>query len=68
MNTCISFGTISTKPSVDNQSQTHITKRKIGRTEKDRSKIQRISLVDTGHCFELTNKFDNKKCDEFDGK
>ena len=68
MNTGMSFGTISTKPSVDNHSQTHMTIRKIGRTEKDRSKIQRIRLVDTGHCFELTNKFVNKQCDEFDGK
>ena len=63
----MSFGTISTKPSVDNQSQTHMTIRESGRTEKDRSKIQRIRLVDTGHCFGLTNKFDNKQCDEFDG-
>ena len=58
----MSFGTISTKPSVDNQSQTHI--REIGWTEKNRSKIQRIRLVDTSHCFELTNRFNNKRCDE----
>ena len=37
------------------------------RNWKDRrSKIQRIRLADTGHCFELTNKFDNKQCGEFE--